>query len=368
MATQIGSDGSMAGNVSSPSHYDRAKEVKEFDDTKAGVKGLVDAGPEKIPRFFVHPPESRAKPSDTGPAPLQAPVIDLARLRDRKREIVEEIGNAADKWGFFQVVNHGIPRDVMEEIVEGVRKFSDETETKKKIYSRDQANKVRFSANFDLFASRAADWRDTLTCSFDGLDPKQLPAVCREIMLKYAKYAQELADTLSELLSEALGLDPSHLKDMDCMKLQEMLSHYYPPCPEPELTMGSTKHSDPIVLTILLQDRIGGLQFVHGEQWVDVPPVDGALVINIGDMLQLISNGKFKSMEHRVVSTKMGPRISVACFTSPSRSEKKLYGPIKELLSESNPPIYRETTIGEYISFFRSRGLNVGSALNHFRL
>ncbi|XP_068645797.1 1-aminocyclopropane-1-carboxylate oxidase homolog 1-like [Aristolochia californica] len=365
MATQIRTDETLGENGSD---YDRAKEVKKFDDTKAGVKGLADSGIEKIPRFFIHPPESRSKPY-TGPIQLQAPVIDLAGVEgERRKEIVKEIGLAAENWGFFQVINHGIPSDIMVEIVESVRRFSDETETRKKLYSRDPAKKVRFSTNFDLFTSRAADWRDTFTCSFDGLDPQELPSVCREIILKYSKHAQELADTLSELLSEALGLNSSYLKDMNSLKPQEILSHYYPPCPEPELTLGSTKHTDPRLLTILLQDLIGGLQFVHEQDWIDVSPVTGALVINIGNILQLLSNGKFKSMEHRVVSTNLGPRISVACFYSPNSSDGRLYGPIKELLSESNPPIYRETTIGNYVSLFRSRGLYAGSTLNHFKL
>jgi isopenicillin N synthase-like dioxygenase len=74
---------------------------------------------------------------------------------------------------------------------------------------------------------------------------------------------------------------------MECNKGFNVLSHYYPPCPQPHLTAGTTEHSDPDFLTVLLQDGIGGLQVLHENHWVDVPPLRGALVVNIGDLLQV---------------------------------------------------------------------------------
>lgn len=108
----------------------------------------------------------------------------------------------------------------------------------------------------------------------------------RDMSIEYSKQVYKLAVILFELLSESLGLKPDHLQDMDCAKGHCLLSHYYPPCPEPELTMGTTRHSDPDFLTILLQDHIGGLQIFHQNQWINVPSVPGAFVINIGDVLQ----------------------------------------------------------------------------------
>jgi isopenicillin N synthase-like dioxygenase len=96
----------------------------------------------------------------------------------------------------------------------------------------------------------------------------------------------KLGILLLELLSEALGLNPNHLNDIDCSEGLAVVCHYYPACPQPELTIGASKHADYAFLSVLLQDHIGGLQVLHQDKWVDVPPVPGSLVVNIGDLLQ----------------------------------------------------------------------------------
>lgn len=103
---------------------------------------------------------------------------------------------------------------------------------------------------------------------------------------EYSKQAINLGLTLFELLSEALGLSSSHLKDTDCAEGLLLLGNYYPKCPEPEQSLGASVHTDGSFITILLQDHVGGLQVLLENQWVNVPPIHGALVVNVGDLLQ----------------------------------------------------------------------------------
>lgn len=98
-------------------------------------------------------------------------------------------------------------------------------------------------------------------------------------------------------------------------------------------------------------------------------PIISHLRLFITCSFQLISNDKFKSVEHRVLANSVGPRVSAASFFITRKvTPSKVYGPIKELLSEANPPKYRETTSTEYSSYFVSKGLNGTSALLNFRL
>ncbi|KAG9441494.1 hypothetical protein H6P81_017348 [Aristolochia fimbriata] len=120
----------MAEVVAGP-EYDRDKEVKAFDESKRGVKGLVDAGVTMIPRFFVEPPEvvDGGRSSSDGEAAgacLDIPIIDLEGAGGgghRREEVARMIGWACETWGFFQVVNHGIEQKVLDGMIEGGRRF-----------------------------------------------------------------------------------------------------------------------------------------------------------------------------------------------------------------------------------------------------
>ncbi|KAE8667981.1 hypothetical protein F3Y22_tig00112350pilonHSYRG00024 [Hibiscus syriacus] len=355
--------------------FNRTKELKEFDDTKAGVKGLVDAGILNIPKIFVRPDEELAADElNTSQKNIEVPIIDLTDIGDenRHKDIVNEVRVASEEWGFFQVINHGIPLSVLDEMIEGIRLFNEQDlKLKKEMHSRDRGKKVKFNTNFDLFASETADWRDTLTLSFldSDPDPSIMPQVCRGSTIEYIKHMKRLAETLFEPISEALGLRPDHLSSIGCCKGHSLHAHYYPPCPQPELTLGVKKHADGSILTLLLQNHISGLQVVHEGQWFDVRPTRDGLVVNIGDLLRILSNDKFKSVKHRAIANHVGPRITVPCFFSGHDSLlDKSFGPIEELISEVNPPRYKEFLLKDYIAKFLSRSLDNKPPIDYYKL
>ncbi|PIN04461.1 Iron/ascorbate family oxidoreductase, partial [Handroanthus impetiginosus] len=283
--------------AASAQDYDRVKELKAFEETKAGVKGLIDSGIQTVPRIFIRPPDELVEELNySQSSDLQVPVIDLSGIGsdDQHKKIISEVKQASKEWGFFQVVNHGIPQDVLDKMLDGIRKFHEQdVEVKNQFHSRDTIQKVKYASNVDLYRSRSANWRDSLTISLltsDHIEPHELPEVCRDSTIQYINQVTKLVQTLYELLSEALGLKPDHLGSLECGRTRTFIGHYYPPCPEPDLTLGTSKHTDPSFLTILLQDQIGGLQVLHNNQYINVEPLPGSLVVNIGDMLQMIAN------------------------------------------------------------------------------
>ncbi|KAL2506623.1 1-aminocyclopropane-1-carboxylate oxidase3 [Abeliophyllum distichum] len=187
---------------------DRIDELKAFDDTKAGVKGLVDSEIVKIPHF-----------------------AGIDKDETRRSEIINKIRDACEKWEFFQIINHGIPTSVMDEMMDAVSRFHEQdTEVKKQYYSRDFSKKFIYNSNFDLYQGPAAYWRDGFECILapHPPEPEELPVVCRGIMAKYANYVISLGITLFELLSQALGLKPHHLNEMNCSEGLLLLGNYYP--------------------------------------------------------------------------------------------------------------------------------------------
>ncbi|KAI6693477.1 hypothetical protein NL676_021187 [Syzygium grande] len=193
----VGADG--------PHGADRYRELKRFDDSKSGVKGLADSGIATLPRFFVRPPEDIAadRPGGGSSSGLEVPVIDLGSLAAGRPAVVARVLAAAREVGFFQVVNHGIP----ESALAAARAFHElPGEVKAGYYSREAERKVKFTSNFDLYELKHANWRDTLFCVMgpEPVDPLELPLVCRDMLMEYSKQVKALGITLFELLSEAL--------------------------------------------------------------------------------------------------------------------------------------------------------------------
>lgn len=127
--------------------------------------------------------------------------------------------------------------------------------------------------------------------------------------------------------------------------------NFYPPCPSPDLTLGTPSHTDISGVTILMQNEVPGLQVLHNDRWVTVQSIPNTLVINLGDMLQVLTNGKYKSAEHRAVVNGNQERISVPTAYGPSM--ESFIAPAPELLDSSHPAIYKGCLFGDYVAAVR---------------
>ncbi|KAH0987476.1 hypothetical protein GBA52_014653 [Prunus armeniaca] len=123
----------------------------------------------------------------------------------------------------------------------------------------------------------------------------------------------------------------------------------YPPCSRPDVVLGVKPHADGTIITLLLQDKqVEGLQFFKDDQWFRSPIVPEALLINVGDQAEILSNGKFKSPIHRVVINPDKERFSLAAFCIPE-SDKEME-PFESLVKESTPRLYKK--VKDYSGIF----------------
>ncbi|PKA60190.1 putative 2-oxoglutarate/Fe(II)-dependent dioxygenase [Apostasia shenzhenica] len=146
-----------------------------------------------------------------------------------------------------------------------------------------------------------------------------------------------------------------------------MAVNFYPRCPEPELTYGLPAHTDPNALTVLLQDpRAAGLQVLGPSgRWVAVDPRPEALVVNVGDQMQALSNGRYRSVWHRAVVSSERERLSVASFLCPCRSA--VIESAEGLAGRHSPAVYRSFTYEEYYRKFWTRNLDQEHLLELFK-
>ncbi|XP_054779945.1 1-aminocyclopropane-1-carboxylate oxidase homolog 4-like [Prosopis cineraria] len=353
--------------------YDRAAAVKDFDDSKIGVKGLSDSGITSIPSIFLHPPQTLSDLRSCSPTDAAIPVIDLSDVSSQARrspKLVQQIREAAKTWGFFQVINHGVDVSVLDETIAAIKAFHDQPQhVKAKYYKREEGRGVMFASNNDLYRTDAASWHDSLQAWMTPEAPKaeDLPEICGREMLAWDSHAKGVAETVMELLGEGLGLDRGKFKELTFSESRAIVGHIYPYCPQPDLTMGITPHTDPGIITVLLQNQVAGLQVKHGHHWVPVNPLPGALIINVGDMLQIISNGEYTSVQHRVLANaEKSSRISIVMFLNLSKwrgsdGPDGYYGPLPELVSPEKPPLYRDFTAKEFIDNFYGNGIDTKS-------
>ncbi|XP_034673212.1 leucoanthocyanidin dioxygenase [Vitis riparia] len=332
------------------------------------VESLSSSGIQSIPKEYIRPQEEltsignvfEEEKKDEGP---QVPTIDLKDI-ESEDEVVrercrEELKKAAMEWGVMHLVNHGISDDLINRVkVAGETFFNLPIEEKEK-YANDQASgKIAgYGSKLANNASGQLEWEDYffhLIFPEDKRDmtiwPKTpsdyIPATC-----EYSVKLRSLATKILSVLSLGLGLEEGRLEKevggMEELLLQKKIN-YYPKCPQPELALGVEAHTDVSALTFILHNMVPGLQLFYEGKWVTAKCVPNSIIMHIGDTIEILSNGKYKSILHRGLVNKEKVRISWAVFCEPPK-EKIILKPLPETVSETEPPLFPPRTFAQHI-------------------
>jgi isopenicillin N synthase-like dioxygenase len=290
------------------------------------------------------------------------PVVDLAV--DDRAAVRDRIDRACREWGFFQVVGHGVAPGLAARMLEAMRSFFALPAEAKAAIRRTEANAWGFNDR-ELTKNRR-DWKEIFDVGpaiaagpLAGNRP-QWPAALpglRPVIEDWTRACERLGRELLGLLSECLGMPADHLdagfRDDHTSFLR---LNYYPPCLDPAPPdagfrppaghLGIHHHTDSGALTVLLQDDQPGLQVWRDGAWHLVAPRPDALVINIGDVVQVWSNDRYRAPLHRVLASAHAARYSAPYFLNPSG--ETVYAPLPSTCDADHPARYRPIVWGEF--------------------
>jgi isopenicillin N synthase-like dioxygenase len=286
------------------------------------------------------------------------PVIDLAAGTDAA--VRRQVDAACRDWGFFQVVRHGIDPRVIERIHRQMRAFFAQPLEAKRRILRTAANPWGF---YDQeLTRRTRDWKqiyDYGPADGDTIAPQWpagLPDFRGAVEALYAA-CDSLALRLLHMLVANLGLPASSLDH--CFRPAHtsfLRLNYYPRCPRPERPneqrvasegyLGVNQHTDAGVLTLLVQDEQPGLEVLKDGRWHLVEPRRDALVVNIGDIVQVWSNDRYRAALHRGLANAEHERFSAPFFFNPGYEAQ--YAPLQPMTDAEHPPLYRPIVWREF--------------------
>lgn len=330
----------------------------------SGIENLITNGMKhlQVQDKYILPLHERPHLSQVSSSE-EIPVVDLKGLDGPDRStVIQQIRHACEQDGIFQIVNHGVPEAVMKNMMEVAKEFFEmPVEDRVRYYSEDRNQPTRVGTSVNLSKEKVLNWRDYLTHTCQPLEEvisswPEKPAAYRETAGKYAEELHALFLKLLAAISEALGLDSDYLNKVIGENTQFMVINYYPPCPNPDLTLGIAGHTDKGSVTVLMQDDVGGLQVLKEDgKWVTVEPIPNAFAIHLGDQVQIVSNGRFKSVLHRAVTNSSSARISIPTFHPPSMDS--FVAPAESLIDDKHPAQYRGCKYGEYYEIFANKPL-----------
>lgn len=303
------------------------------------------------------------------------PTVDFSLLTStdphQRSQAINNLNKACQEWGFFMVVNHGIPENLMKEVINGTEGFFNlREEEKKEFEGKNVLDPIRCGTSFNVSKEKAFFWRDYLKVFVHPqFHSPNKPQGYSDIMWEYCEKSRQVAKELLRGISQGLGLEECYLEKTLDMKsgFQIFIANYYPRCPQPELALGMPPHSDHGLLTLIIQNQVGGLQVQHQGKWIQVNALPNSLLVNTGDHLEIFSNGKYKSNVHKVVVNNTSPRISVAVAHGPSL--EAIVSPASQLVqSESNPPAYVPIKYKDYMEMQQSNQLHQKSILEQVKI
>jgi isopenicillin N synthase-like dioxygenase len=273
------------------------------------------------------------------------PIIDMAALFDRRdtagrAKVAAEIAQACEAYGFFYLVGHGIGPALFDDLDSQSRRFFALPADAKMAIAMARGGRAwrgYFPLGGELTSGRP-DLKEGLYLGSElgphhprvkarlpmhgaNLWPKEVPGL-RLAVTAYMDAATRAAAVLMEGVSLSLGLEPDYFARAYTADPTILFRIFHYPARGPERTdwsqsWGVGEHTDYGLLTLLAQDGHGGLQVKSPGGWIDAPPIKGALVCNIGDMLERLTLGRFKSTPHRVRNLSGEDRLSFPLFFDP---------------------------------------------------
>ncbi|WCJ44605.1 2-oxoglutarate (2OG) and Fe(II)-dependent oxygenase superfamily protein [Euphorbia peplus] len=305
-----------------------------------------------IPEAFIRSENEQPCLTTVQGVELSVPIIDVS---DPDQANVDRLMiDASEKWGMFQIVNHGIPDEVIRNLQRVGKEFFELPQNEKEFYAKEEGSIEGYGSFLQKEMEGKKGWVDHL---FHRIWPPnvinykfwpQNPPSYREVNEEYAKHLHAVSERLFKSLSKGLGLEENELKEASGGdQINYLLKiNYYPPCPRPDLALGVVAHTDMSSFTILVPNDVQGLQACRDGKWYDVKYIANALVIHIGDQVEIVSNGKYKAVLHRTTVNKEKTRMSWPVFMEPPSDFE--VGPHPKLINQDNPPLFKTKKFGDY--------------------